>query len=364
MRSFGRRGLLAILVVSGALLVVGVPSNGLAASGAKVAVLPIQNGAGDQQAAVALEQALGRELRKSAELVDRGRARRVLRRLRIRDGDDTAPDLLKSLGKELDADRLVVVTLHDAERRGTPRLAVSARAYSATTGELLWAGFKGGCGLDRQSVLGLGVVANLEGLIPQVASQLVEDFETAVLGGGEDEDRSTRSAAVDIGTLAVVPLESVTEQRRTATAETVTEAARAALFRRGIRLVPPHCASEVLRRRQGGLWGGVTVETRSALRDSCGADSILTGSVETYDVHGSRREPEPEVAIALRMVNPETGRILWTGALERRGRDRQGMFRLGRVYSRGALAERLTAALTQRLLSEWPGRATRSEENQ
>ena len=117
MRSFDHRGLFAV-VVSGGLLVFGIHANGLTASRARVAVLPIQNGAGDQQAAAALEQALGREFRRVADLVDRGRARRVLRRLRIRDGDDAGRDLLQSLGKELGADWLVVATLHDAERRG------------------------------------------------------------------------------------------------------------------------------------------------------------------------------------------------------------------------------------------------------
>jgi hypothetical protein len=41
--------------------------------------------------------------------------------------------------------------------------------------------------------------------------------------------------------------------------------------------------------------------------------------VETYDLGGGESEPEPVVAIALRLLDASTGRIRWTGSSERRG---------------------------------------------
>ena len=180
---------------------------------------------------------------------------------------------------------------------------------------------------------------------------------TADLAGSLVEDRSEpdgprQSAGAALGFLAIVPFAGLTASDATANAETATEAARAAVHRLGARPVSPGCTNEVLRRQRLVGWGGVDADARSALRGLCGADAILTGSVELYDVGQGEQEPEPRVAIALRLVETETGRIVWTGAAERRGWDRQGLFRLGRVYSRGALTEEMMDSLARSLVRE------------
>ena len=108
--------------------------------------------------------------------------------------------------------------------------------------------------------------------------------------------------------------------------------------------------SSVVRSLQGGAWGGVTRQTGEALRTTCGADAIVTGSVEAYELGGQFDEPEPLVAIALRMIDPVTGRILWADAGEREGWDRQTLFRAGRVHSRGELTRRMTDLMAGRLV--------------
>jgi hypothetical protein len=356
----------ALLVAAGALLVAGGPARGLSEPRPVATVLPIQNRAGDQGVGAAVEQALRKELSRHAELVDPGRTRAALRRLRIRDGDAAPPELLPRLAEELGADWLVVPTLHDAERRGLPRITVSARIYAGAGGELLWSGYQGGSGLDSEKLLGLGVVRNVELLAPRVVERMTADLWQA-LGRSDtprrnDEDKQV-AIARNAGRVAIVPLDSITEDRRTANAETVTEAARAVLFRHAFRLVEPGCTGEVLRRTQAGIWGGVVPESRAALRQVCGADLIVTGVVEAYGVKGGQGSPDPQVAVALRVLDPVSGRILWMGALERSGQDMAGLFRVGREYSRGALAERLTERLIRRLLDDWPRQVARREEN-
>jgi hypothetical protein len=58
------------------------------------------------------------------------------------------------------------------------------------------------------------------------------------------------------------------------------------------------------------------------------------------------------VALALRLLDLETGRIVWVGGDERDGWDGFGLFRLGRIYTRGELARRMTERLVARLLEE------------
>jgi len=342
----------AFLGLAAALHAVAGPPSGEAVAGQVAVILPLQNRAGDSQAGRAVEAALGERLWQHLELVDPGRNRRALRLLRIRNGDEEPAERLTRLAEALKVDWLITVTLHDAERRAVPRLTLSARAFSGKTGELRWAGFTGGSGLDKRKLLGLGRIRDLEALAPSVVRDLIQGFE-AVIVRGVDEGQSRDIDITEVGTLAIVPLDSVTEDRTTANAETVTEAARAALHRKGIQLVSSGCAREVIRRQQAGVWGGVAGKTRAALQNVCGADFVLTGSVETYEVTGRHEEPEPLVAVAVRVLDTGTGRIVWMDAMERRGWDHQGLFRVGRVYSRGTLTEEVMEKLTGRLLREW-----------
>jgi len=311
-----------------------------------IAAFSVQDRAGDAAAAAALDEALRFELAVRGRLVERDTTRRAQRRLRVRNGDRAEEEQLRRLGAELGADLIVSATLHDAERRFVPSLAASVRVYSAATGTLSRATFRGQSGLDRRSLLGLGTIEGLEALVPVVAGELVDGLPGT---GGEAESPARGGRLGGHGTLALVPFTGTTEWRATQNAETVTEAARARLLAQGLPLISPNVLQGILRRLQGGAWGGVTAETRAALREQAGAVAILTGSVEAYAISGSGAEPEPYVTVALRVVEATTGRVLWTGSMERRGWDHGGLFRRGRVYSRGELTEQILEKLTARL---------------
>jgi len=338
--------LLGVAIVAGALLPVrAAPDRPVAV------ILPLRDRAGDRHAGFAIDNALGSRMRTHVELVDPGRSRRALRRLRMRNGDEESPERLSELAARLGADWVFTATLHDAGRRGTPRLTVSARAYSGATGELVWADFAGRSGLDTRGWLELGMIRRLERLAPRVVDPLVGSFVAEILSAAASSPAA--APPPNPGPIALVPLDSVTEQHTTANAETVTEAVRAALHGSGVRLVSPGCTADVVRRRQSGMWGGVAVETRAELYDRCHAAYVMTGSVETYEMTGRPEEPEPRVAIALRVVDPVGGTIVWADSMERGGQDHEGLFRIGRVYSRGELTSQVTDILTRRLLRYW-----------
>jgi len=311
-----------------------------------IALLPVQNRAGDSSAAARLETILRSELELRARLIAGDAVRDALRRLRLRNADRGTPALLQRLGEELAADWLITVTLHDADRELVPRLSVSLRVYASASGELSLARFAAASGLDRRKLLGLGQIAELERLVPIAVERLLRALPESVAESG---GAASGGASQALATVAVVPFDGSTPVQATQHAETVTEAAYARLMEDGVPLVSPNSAHEILRRQQGGRWGGVTAEARAALHASSGADAILTGSVETYEVGGAEQEPEPRVAVALRLLDAASGRILWTGSLERSGWDKGGLFRTGRVYSRGALTEQILRSLVRRL---------------
>lgn len=328
---------------------------GTTGAGAAVVMLyPVQDRTGDSRAAAVLENALRIELANLGDLVGATQARDSLRRLRLRNGDQATPADIRRLRDELSADWLVAATLHDAERLQVPRVTVSARVYDSRSGELIWAGFQGSSGLDRRKLLGFGVIEELEVLVPVVVGRLMSSLleRRGEPGSVAQQRRKVKAGGGGPGRLAIVPFSGVTSRRALASAETATEAARAAILEAGLELCPRYCVDEVMRVLRTNAWGGVDTEVRQALRDSCGAAVVLTGAVERYDVGGGELEPEPHVTVALRLLDAETGHIVWTDALERRGWGRQGLLRLGRIHSRGELTEKMLRTMTARLIEE------------
>lgn len=305
------------------------------------AVLPLQDRTGDRDAAAAVEVALLAELERRGPVLTPDEIRPVLRRLRLRNADETAPEALVELARELGATRLLAATLHEVDRQRVPRLTASARAYDGATGELAWVGFEGVSGLDRRGLLERGVVADVATLVPDLARRLLAT---------PTRDRQTAGPPLGVGRVVLVPLEGVTEYGATAAAEAMTEATRAALFAAGVETVSANRVAELLRQERTSRWGGLPIDLREALAERCGAELAVTGTVEAFEVSGSELEPEPRVAVALRLLDVRTGRILWSGGLERGGWDFETVFRRGRIYSRGALAERLVTTLVRRLL--------------
>ncbi|MFP3938839.1 MAG: hypothetical protein ACLF0P_00905 [Thermoanaerobaculia bacterium] len=310
---------------------------------AAVALLPVQDRAGDAAVARAVEEALVAGLGAEHRLVAAERLRDALRRGRIRNLDDAPPEVLRGLADELGAERLITAVVHLAERDLTPRVAASARSYHGATGALDAAAFESAAGLDGRTFLGLGVIEEPERLAAGVGRGL--------LAGLEPDRRSRREGAAasgDLPAVALVPLAGLSGPDATRAAETATEVVRSVLERRGYRVLPPNRTAAAVRSLSGpervDAWGAVPEPLRRALRDE-GAGLVVTGAVEAWEVGGDGFEPEPVVAVALRALDARTGRILWTGGAERRGWDRQGPFRLGRVYDRGSLAERIVEGL-------------------
>lgn len=317
-----------------------------------LALAPLDDRQGDRSAAAAAEAAVRDELEAAYDLVAPERLRDAQRRGRIRSVDDATVDELAGLGRETGAGRIVTVTLHQAVRRTVPRIALSARAYDAATGTLVWAGFESTSGLDGRTVLGLGVIDDLDELAARSARRLMGDYLDAVGGRAPRRAiRNRRSAGAErFGRVAVIPLGAAADRAGTNAAETATEALRAVLFRAGFDLASPVHTAEALRELRFTGWGGIDAPSRLALGRALGVDHLITGSVESFEMGGGEEEPEPRVALGLRLLDAATGRIVWTGGGERRGWDAQGPFRTGRTYARGDLAERMIRTAVERLL--------------
>jgi len=320
------------------------------AAATTLAVAPVQDRVGNPGAVAAVRQPLLEVLADEYDLVDATTLRNALRAGRLREIDAATPEELARVGEATGAELLLSTTLHRVFEESPPRLALSARLYSLADGRLLWSGFAAASGLDHRGLLELGVIDSFDPL----ARRLVTRF-LRTLTGRRSEGAADRSGAAELGTVALVPLSSVTERAGTAAAAEVTEIVRAELLGQGIATASPGTVTDTLRRHRLLAWGGVDATSLAALGEATGAGYVLTGTVETYEVGGGALEPEPHVTIALRLVDCRTGRIAWTGASDRRGWDGLDLFRLGRTYTRGQLAQQMTHHLVRRLLEEPAG---------
>jgi len=333
------------------LVLLGIVLELAPATASTVGLVPLQDRTGEPRAAAAVHSEIRRGLGQREDLTDPVTMRNNLRRLRVRDLRQASSETVREIATGVGADYLVSVVLHEAWRDGVPRLTLTARAYLGDTGEPFWEGMESASGYDRRGVLGLGEVYTTGAMAQWVVGRLVEAFFTfSEPLGSPPPSTSKLSGTEALGTLAIIPFEGLTADRATANAEAVTEVVRTVAFRYGMRLVSPNCVAQALRQQRILSWGGAPVWARRALEEGCGADTILTGTVEAFEINEGGAGPEPRVALSMRLLNAHTGELIWSHGVERDAAKHPGLFATRRVYSLGNLTERLTEALTDRLL--------------
>ena len=338
-------------------------------------LLPIQDRVGGPALARLVESELERQLAARSTLAGAEDVRAVLRALRIRDASDEPPDRLAALAERLGADWLFLVTLHEArtgrppqrgdgglgrdlldERTGdTPQIALSARILERRSDELWWAGFRAASGRDREGILGLGEVEDLEALARGVAAELVA---AAADPASARARRRLRHPAIGYSRepggpapparVAVIPMDSVAEMAAGAAAEVVTAALFAALTDSGFKTVLPGLV-RAIRQESGQVSPGAAARAEwEALARESGAEWVATGTVETYR-RGFGRDPIPWVAFSVRFVRTADGRITAVDGLERTGPETAAAFDRGRIYSSAELAYEMMRALIYRV---------------
>jgi len=336
-----RRRSVVPLAVAGAL----VAGELLAAT---VALLPVRRGARQPGVAEAVERAIVGELASRATLVAAERTRDALRQRRLRAPDNASADELRDVAAALGADWLVSAAVHDAPEGAVPDLTLSARLYDGRSGRVTWAGVVGRSGLDGGRLLGLGVIATVAELAPRAVAELMAPLLAEIGGRPAAAPRPSAAAGERI---AVVPFGALGFAEGVEVAVQATETMRALLGEAGRTLAEPGCVAAALRGPAGVRWGELDRPAREKLRADCAATLLVTGGVERWEIGGSGVAPEPTVAVAVRLLDAASGRILWTGSLEADGWDREGWFGLGRVYSRGRHLRGLLERIVKRMLA-------------
>jgi len=335
-----------------ALLLIGAAAgNGVPVFGASMALLPVMDFTGDPVSVEVLKRALWTELSLQYELADSEQLRDALRRWRIRDARSVSPELLRRVADELGVDWVFTATLHRCDLEPLPMVTVSAQVMHRGERRLVWAGFESVTAMDEVGLLGRGWIGDLDELEQKAAARLAAGFtwrENPEEWSPRPASRLFRRQAFDVsaaGTIAVLPFEGTTGVGATTTGLMATDLAYAVLWRQGATLALPGAVAELLRRSTATIQGGLDDSTRLSLAGGVGAGLLFTGTVETFEFIRTGLEPEPAVALAVRFIEPQTGRLLAHGGAEREGWDQQRLFGRGRVHSPERLAQLIMESL-------------------
>lgn len=327
-----------------ATVIAGLSAGAVAGRAEPLAWIAYESASRDAEVTAAARSAILDLLEQRTDLVDPEATRAALRKLRLRAPEAASAETLSRLAGELGARWLLTASLHDAPTGFVPDLTLGARLYDGETGRLVGAGFRGMSGIDERGLLGLGEIGTVRELAPRLASELLEPL----LDEARDRTGAVRAPGPTDGGVAIVPFTATARNDAFVVASAATEAFRERLLEHGTRLAEPGCVRAGLRHRDVATWGELTAGSREAIRAECAVERMVTGSVERWESAGGEM-PEPVIAIALRLIDAEDGRVLWAGSLEARGWDHPGWFGLRRYYSRGRLLEDLLERLASAL---------------
>lgn len=315
-------------------------------------VLPVQNRTSDEEIARALEQQIYGALVFQTKLIDTTPLRDEMRRLRLRQVNLGSPELLAALGDRLGVSWLLTVTLHEVVRQPVPQLTISSEMFVPGSSELTWSGFASGTGLDGIHWLGMGLGKDIFDL----TEDLVDGLFESLLAGDDYRSDKLRFGVAKGGfqssveqpapgqKIALVPFDSVSDINPNLAAEVLTSAMVATLQESGYRLLFPGQVRETLADQGRLLLGEIDADGRRALYEQSDADWILTGTLETYK-QGAGIAPNPWVAFSARLVEGETGRIVWSHGLERQGTDSRRLFDRVRIWSAGQMTHEMARSL-------------------
>lgn len=315
-------------------------------------VLPLQDYVGDETVASAVESYLGLHLANSFTMVSPEPLRDELRRLRIRAPVRADSARLKDLADQLGVSWFAAAAIHEAVTEPTPRLTVSLRVFRAGSPELDWAALESATDQDGVPWLGIRKVGGMVHHIDEVTHSLVSSLSelgtssspTPKFGKAKNGFLREATTLSTGGLVAVVPLSSSATKRTTLSVALATVSLEATLIEFGFSVLHPSTVAKALRQQGKYQLGEIDPMVRVNLSEGHDVAWMMTGTVEGFEQRPSSRDG-PWVAVSARLVEAETGTIVWMGMQDRQGVDNLSVFEQGIVFSSGRLTQEISRSL-------------------
>jgi len=358
-RLLGGVALLAVLVLS-------IVSFAGAEESSTVALLPFENVSGSVESLRVMMPSVARALQdRGYSLLEPDRLEEFLARRRIRDTGQLSRTHAAALRREFGVGFALVGSVaifNDSAEN--PQWGLSARIIATESGAVVWAGSVGLTGDDFTIALGLGTITSSAQLAEETATALLRDLPRAgepmrmpISGLGLLARLSSPKAIYRSPTLtsdppkrvAVLPFENLSERK--GAGRIVTDVFVAALARSGrFEVIEPGSVTEALVAIGAAPYGSIDFEALDALRQRIEADAVILGTVFNYS-EGLKRTAttSPEIALDARMLEAESGRILWVAERVRNGDDSQIALHFGKIRAVVPLVLRVADEMVETL---------------
>lgn len=325
-----------------------------------LALLPFDNVSGSVKSLSIMMPLIEQALReKGYWMVSRERLEAFLFRNRIRNTGMLSRKHVNSLRKEFGVELAMVGSVdlfHESEEN--PQWGLSSRILSTKDGRIRWAHSAGLTGDDFTGIFGLGTIRSSDRLAEEVVNVLLRDLPPAgdpfpiperARSSGTAVYRSPVLDSTPPRRVAVLPFENGSDRR--GAGRILTDVFTTALFQHGsFEVMDPGEVSEALTALKATPYGLIDFATLAGLRTRIGVDAVILGTVYTYN-EGLKRgaTTAPDVSLDARMLDAESGRILWYVTRGKSGDDYQVVLRFGVIRSMVPLAFRVVTEMLESL---------------
>lgn len=279
------------------------------------------------------------------QLVSADSVSQVLRDLRVRNTASPTSREIATLGERLAADALLLGTIHRFEADSNfSEASMCARLVRTADAAVLWnrcaTSTGGGSGAlfstpaHGKERLALGTTRKLlAALKPRVTEKRKVAREIVLpTNGGRRVVTCTR--------VAIIPPQDESEAQYASTL--VSDILSAELFARGVTVIDAGSVRNQQLAAEDLRYGQSVTALSSALADSLGADLVVTGAISVFtESRLAQLGGGSEVALELRLIDPQNNVLLWAASLERGGAVQHGLFGLGEVSSPARIAHDL-----------------------
>jgi hypothetical protein len=327
----------------------------------RLAILPAENLTGRSLDAAPIEEALGSALAsRGVEVLPAADLRALMDRHRVRFTGGLDPELAKAFREEAGVAGAVITSVERWSEKDPPELGLTVRVV-ATSPDLrvVRASDVGLHGEDRPGFLDLGVVHDPVVLVDRAAATLADVMTSPEPSRGSrsgSEGRFRPRLAYGAATghdkptavrVAVLPFTNRSERRGAGELIALHFARRLADLP-GVEVVEPGLVRSVLLKLRLIPAGGISYSQADVLRETLGADLLVTGDLLDY-AEGAGEGAPPVVDYTAQLLDTASRRVVWSSFSHNTGSDRVWFFGQGRLRSAAALGSAMAQSTVDRM---------------
>jgi hypothetical protein len=258
-----------------------------------------------------------------------------LRRNRVRDTGQITSEQAQQLNRESDLAWILLGSIDVYNTKGTPETGLSMRVLNSLTGAVIWADSRYSSGADYAGLLGLGEITSAE----KLAALQIHDLVTSLRGwwsAHPDEIRIPENTQSPKTIMLIIPFSNETSLETAG--QVADNILLTLLLQRGYAVIEPGVVNEQLSSLGAASQGGIDLATLKILQARYNADYCITGIVDLYqEVSQSESGETPVVQVSVRMLQADTGKMIWARQVEHSGTDYTKVFKLGAVHDAARL---------------------------